>query len=151
MLMLHCRRNFTCAKRKVLNDGKSVGKYTKKPNSVSWGKSKNVQFLSYKVQQKLHIFKNLRIPWRWPTPKAETTSKHELTNYKNLAQNVSVKFCVCENEHLKSSHFQFYLDIISECKKTPHEVLRLANIPALPISDISVIHRLTLIIGPRCR
>jgi len=31
-----------------------------------------VEFLLYKLMLKLHMSKNLKTPWRWPTAKAET-------------------------------------------------------------------------------
>ena len=37
-----------------------------------------VEFLSYKLANKLHMSKNLRAPWRWPTAQAETCRSNDL-------------------------------------------------------------------------
>jgi len=31
-----------------------------------------VKFLTYKLKHKLHMLKNVRAPWRWPTATGET-------------------------------------------------------------------------------
>lgn len=45
-----------------------------------------MELLPYKEKHKLRILKNLRVPWRWPTDKAETC--------QSIVQKVGVKFCV---------------------------------------------------------